>query len=75
MLQNNGVIIKFLLLFADEAQEAEAIQVLNAILELREQQAVQNASTMCKIYFTVAMLYCVLQQPNQVRIHENKQIV
>lgn len=49
----------------DEAQEAEAIQVLNAILELREQQAVQNASVMSKIYFTIAMLYYVLRDVKQ----------
>ncbi|KAK3743403.1 hypothetical protein QZH41_011526 [Actinostola sp. cb2023] len=43
-----------------EAQEAEAIQVIRAMLELREQQSVQSPSVMFKIYFTVAMLQFVL---------------
>ena len=41
--------------FPDEAQEAEAIQVINAILDLREQQSVKTSAVMCKIYFTTAM--------------------
>lgn len=44
----------------DEAQEAEAIQVINAILDLREQQSVQTPAVMCKIYFTTAMLQFIL---------------
>ena len=44
----------------DEAQEAEAIQVINAILDLREQQSVQTPAVMCKIYFTTAMLQYIL---------------
>ena len=47
-------------LFSDEAQEAEAIQVVNAILDLREQQTVQTPAVMCKIYFTTAMLQFIL---------------
>ena len=46
--------------FPDEAQEAEAIQVINAILDLREQQSVQTPAVMCKIYFTTAMLQFIL---------------
>lgn len=46
--------------FLDEAQEAEAIQVVNAILDLREQQTVQTPAVMCKIYFTTAMLQFIL---------------
>lgn len=45
---------------SDEAQEAEAIQVVNAILDLREQQSVQTPAVMCKIYFTTAMLQFIL---------------
>lgn len=45
---------------SDEAQEAEAIQVINAILDLREQQSVQTPAVMCKIYFTTAMLQFIL---------------
>ena len=41
--------------FPDEAQEAEAIQVINAILVLREQQSVKTSAVMCRIYFTTAM--------------------
>lgn len=44
----------------DEAQEAEAIQVVNAMLDLREQQTVQTPAVMCKIYFTTAMLQFIL---------------
>ena len=50
----------------DEAQEAEAVQVLSAILEVREQQAVQSAAVMSKIYLTLAMLYYVLHDAKQV---------
>ncbi|CAB4031740.1 zinc finger MYND domain-containing 12-like [Paramuricea clavata] len=48
-----------------EAQEAEAIQVLNAVLELREQQTVQNASIMCKVYYTLTMLHFILNDSKQ----------
>jgi len=44
----------------DEAQEAEVVQVLGAILELRENQAVQTPNTMSHIYFTTAMMHLVL---------------
>ena len=52
---------KFAIFFLlDEAQEAEAVQVINAILDLREQQSVQTPAVMCKIYFTTAMLQYIL---------------
>ncbi len=54
------------LISADEAQEAEAVQVLGAILELRENQAVQTASVMCNIYFTTAMMYLLFQDIEKV---------
>ncbi|KAK2172784.1 hypothetical protein NP493_927g00058 [Ridgeia piscesae] len=43
----------------DEAQEAEAIQVLNAIYDMREQQRA-TAQVMAKIAYAVTMLYTVL---------------
>lgn len=52
--------------FPDEAQEAEAIQVINAILDLREQQSVQTPAVMCKIYFTTAMLQFILDDMPKV---------
>ncbi|CAH3198920.1 unnamed protein product, partial [Porites evermanni] len=55
---NSGLPTDFEIL--DEAQEAEAIQVINAILDLREQQSVQTPAVMCKIYFTTAMLQYIL---------------
>jgi hypothetical protein len=61
---NNSFI--WFVFYEGEAQEAEAIQVLNAILELREQQAVQNASIMSRVYYTVAMLHFVLNDSKQV---------
>eukprot|EP00794_Sanderia_malayensis_P015206 gene15206-16777_t len=51
----------------DEAQEAEAIQVLGAILELRENQAVQTASVMCNIYFTTAMMYLLFDNKEKAK--------
>ena len=56
-------------LFSDEAQEAEAIQVVNAILDLREQQTVQTPAVMCKIYFTTAMLQFILGDMPKVSPH------
>ena len=52
----------------DEAQEAEAVQVLSAILEMRENQAVQTPSVMCKIYYTMAMLHLVLRNLRKVSL-------
>ena len=55
--------------FPDEAQEAEAIQVINSILDLREQQSVQTPAVMCKIYFTTAMLQFILGDMPKVSYH------
>ena len=52
----------------DEAQEAEVVQVLGAILELRENQAVQTPNIMCHIYFTIAMMHLVLDNFEKVRV-------
>ena len=51
----------------DEAQAAEAVQVLNAILELRENQAVQQSSVMSNIYYALALLHMILDNFQQVR--------
>ena len=56
------------LLSLDEAQEAEVVQVLGAILELRENQAVQTPSIMCSIYFTTAMMHLVLNNFEKVNL-------
>ena len=56
----------FVFIISDEAQEAEAIQVINAILDLREQQSVQTPAVMCKIYFTTAMLQFILGEMPKV---------
>ena len=50
----------------DEAQEAEAVQVLGAILELRENQAVRAPAVMSNIYFTTAMMNLLFHQLDQV---------
>ena len=46
--------------FPDDAQDAEAIQVINAMLDLRDKQSVQTPAVMCKICFTTAMLQFIL---------------
>lgn len=56
------------LIQSDEAQEAEVVQVLGAILELRENQAVQTPNTMCHIYFTTAMMHLVLNNFEKVSL-------
>ena len=52
-------------LFADEAQEAEAIQVLNAIFDMREHQSAAPP-VMAKIAYACAMLYFVLHDDRKV---------
>ena len=53
------------LLFPDEAQEAEAIQVLNAIYDMNENQDMQAEST-AKISHALAMLYYTLHDIERV---------
>ena len=54
--------------FLDEAQSAEALLILQSILDIRENQSSSTPSVMSKIYFTLAMLYFVLQDYNAVSI-------
>ena len=54
--------------FSDEAQGAEALLILQSILDIRENQTSSTPSVMSKIYFTLAMLYFVLQDYNAVSI-------
>merc|ERR1712151_970615 len=60
--------------FLDEAQAAEAVQVLGSILEMREQQTAKNPSVMATVYFTLAMLYLVLQETNKATSFAEKAV-
>ena len=53
--------------FADEAQEAEAKQVLHSIHDIREQAANQNPVSAAKISHALAMLYFLLHDMAKVR--------
>ena len=53
---------------ADEAQEAEAIQVLNAIYDMREHQPGSRPETMATIAHALAMLYFLLHELEKVRL-------
>ena len=50
----------------DEAQEAEAIQVLNAIYDMRENQPGNQVELMAKVSHALAMLYYLLHDVNKV---------
>jgi len=56
----------FTVCYTDEAQEAEAIQVLNAIFDIWEQQASKKPELIAKITHALAMLYFMLQDLNKV---------
>lgn len=58
--------------FLDEAQGAEAVQILNAILEVREKQSSSTPSVLLKVYFTLAMLYLVLQDKSLAKKFSEK---
>ena len=51
----------------DEAQEAEAIQVLNAIYDMREHQSGNKSSSIAKVAHALAMLYFILHDIEKVR--------
>ena len=53
------------LVFPDEAQEAEAIQVLNAIYDMNENQDMPGEAT-AKISYALAMLYYTLHDIERV---------
>ena len=44
----------------DEAQEAEAVQVLNAIYDMREHQTNRKPHDLAKVSYALAMLYFIL---------------
>ena len=53
-------------LLADEAQEAEAVQVLNSIYDMREHQSNRQPEDMATVCHALAMLYFVLKDLNKV---------
>lgn len=53
-------------LFLDEAKGAEAVQVLNAILELRSKQTSPSPFIMMEILMALSMLYFVQEDYQQV---------
>ena len=54
---------------SDEAQEAEAIQVLNAIFDMRDHQPECKTEIKAKIAHATAMLYFVLHDIDTVSLH------
>ena len=50
----------------DEAQEAEAKQVINSVYEIRVQQEAIKATTMAKASHALAMMYFVLKDTVKV---------
>ena len=58
--------LNFLHAHSDEAQEAEALQVLHAIFNVRQHQPDQRPEVMTKITLTLAMLYFVLHDIERV---------
>jgi len=61
---NQSTFLKFI--FKDEAQEAEAIQMLNAVYDIREQSSKQNFASIAKICHTLSMLYFILDDVQRV---------
>ena len=55
-----------LVFIIDEAQEAEAVQVLNSIYDMREQQADTKPESRVAIAHALAMLYCILREKERV---------
>jgi hypothetical protein len=53
--------------FSDEAQEAEAKQVLGAIFDIREQQE-PSADVMTQACHALSMLFFILHETGKVRI-------
>ena len=53
-------------LSADEAQEAEAVQVLNSIYDMREHQPNRQPEDMARVCHALAMLYFVLSDISKV---------
>lgn len=55
------------LLFTDEAQQAEAIQVLGKVFEVRERQSIEKPEKLAKIAHTLSMLYYILHDLEKVK--------
>lgn len=63
--------------FSDEEQEAEALQMLSAVLDIREQSPKPDKNTVAKICQTLGMLYYILDDIPRVSLkalefHVNK---
>lgn len=54
--------------FSDEAQEAEAVQVLNSVYDMREHQTNRQPEDMARVCHALAMLYYVLTDISKVVI-------
>ena len=64
--QQQKITINFLSFYSDEAQEAEAIQVLNSIYDMREHQSNRQPEDMATVCHALAMLYFVLRDISKV---------
>lgn len=51
---------------SDEAQQAEALQVLGAIFDVRERQSDERPENVAKITHTLAMLHYILHNIDKV---------
>ncbi|XP_013404320.1 zinc finger MYND domain-containing protein 12 [Lingula anatina] len=59
----------------DEAQEAEAKQVLNAIYDIRDQQSNKKPEIVAKICHALAMLYFILHEVEKAKEYGRKAVV
>ncbi|XP_025081021.1 zinc finger MYND domain-containing protein 12-like [Pomacea canaliculata] len=59
----------------DEAQEAEAVQVLNSIYDMQEHQPIYQPLGMAKVCYTLAMLYFVLHDIKKAKEFGRKAVV
>ncbi|XP_064611450.1 zinc finger MYND domain-containing protein 12-like [Liolophura sinensis] len=59
----------------DEAQEAEAIQVLNAVFDMREHQPNRKPEDMARIAYSLAMLYYVLYDLDKAKEYGRRAVV
>lgn len=60
-----------LFFFTDEAQEAEAIQVLNAIYDMREHQSNRKPQDLALVCHALAMLYFILYDIQKVFVNQS----
>ncbi|KAL5014322.1 hypothetical protein ScPMuIL_008592 [Solemya velum] len=59
----------------DEAQEAEAVQVLNAICDMREHQPTRRPHDLAMVYHALAMLYFILSDVDKGKEFGRKALV